>query len=304
MARTRARRARSSSDSPFNRLTGWLAERSTALFNELRPEGPAFRRAAGGLLWAGGIAGIAVALGTGVPRLQSAVARSAFNAHPDFVFLNVPEWMDHDLLEQLATRAVSDTTGSPLRQADLVTMRSELLATGWFDEIRQVRRLDEDRVLIDARFATRFAVIRDRDGDHLVDPTGRLLPESRPHGSFPEMTAVTGIDRSRPALPGRTWPGTDIIAALSLVRSLQQRPWRDQIASIDTSSYLTDGTIHLRTDLGATILWGSPPGEETVLELHAEDKLRILDHAFRDCGRIDCGFSGTWYFLHEGYMNR
>lgn len=276
----------------------------TRILASVRPEPGMLRRAAMGLLWAAGLTGLVVALGAGVPRLEQSVGRARWVAAHEYHFTLVPDWVDHALLESLARCAEEATSGDPLRQVDLVAIRDALLATGWFDRIRQVSRLDAHRIRVDGDFAIRFAAIQDADGEHVVDPGGKLLPESHRTAGGSGLIVITGAKATRPALPGRAWPGVEVEAALALLARLDAPPWRQQIAAIDVRAFREDGTLTIVTETGARIVWGSPPGRESSFEILAEDKIRILDRAVRDYGRIDCGFIGTWYFLREGYFSR
>jgi hypothetical protein len=85
---------------------------------------------------------------------------------------------------------------------------------------------------------------------------------------------------------------------------LAGKPWRTQIAAIEVGEFLTDGRIVVRTDLGARIIWGSAPGAERALEVTAPAKVRYLDDAFRNFGRIDTGRNAELHFYEQGYFAR
>lgn len=250
------------------------------------------------------LAGLAIGWVLALPRLEAAVARAAWPSAVDVRFLAVPNWVDDELLGELGGLVRDECPGDPLRQHDLVAAREMLLASGWFDRVDQVRRVAPETIEVDGRFAERAAVVRDGDVDLLVDPRGRLLPRSWPAGAAQGFVVIEGVRTPRPARIGDRWNSPELDAALEVLATIAPTPWCGQIARIDASAQRTDGTLTLRTDNGATIVWGAPPGDEAPLEIDAQEKLAILHRAWRDWGRVDCGYAGTWYFLREGYFSR
>ena len=113
---------------------------------------------------------------------------------------------------------------------------------------------------------------------------------------------ITNARFDRPQRPGLQWDGADVSAALRLLRHIAGKPWREQVASIDTSRYLTEEVLVIQTDLGASIIWGSAPGAETGLEVSAEGKLAYLDKAWQEFNRIDTGYDGELRFYEQGYF--
>jgi hypothetical protein len=256
--------------------------------------------------WVLGLAGLSTAWAIGVPKLEQAVAddiRAAGDVDDLTIeFSHRPQWARGDLLAMLDLTARRALTGNPLERTDLVAARHALLDSGWFDEIRQVRRDRADLVRIDAVFVEPAAVIRDDEGDHLVDPAGRLLPRTFPHDGAGAQLVIVGAHFDRPARPGVAWDGADVAAALRLLRLVDARAWRDQIGAIDVSRYLAEETIVIRTDIGARIIWGCAPGAESPLEVSADAKLAYLDRAFADFSRIDTGYAGEFRFYDRGYF--
>jgi hypothetical protein len=185
--------------------------------------------------------------------------------------------------------AQSNLRGDPLVRADLVAVRHNLLATGWFDSIDQVRRADEDVVEISATFVQPYTLIRDHAGDHLIDFRGKLLPKSYDRGARTQFhfITITGAHFDRPQSPGMQWEGADVAAGLKLAQVLDRQPWREQVREIDVSQCLKDGPIRLRTDAGCTIIWGGAPGEEPALEVLADGKIQRLNYLYERSGRID-----------------
>ena len=162
--------------------------------------------------------------------------------------------------------------------------------TGWFENIGQVRRVRAGLVEIEARFADPFAVIRDDGGDHLVDSRGRLMPKTFSAGAAEGFVVIVGARFERPGRPGQQWEGADVIAAMRLLRLVQDRPWREQVVEVDISRFMRESSVRLITDRGCTIVWGRAPGLETAGEVPAKRKLSYLDYHHEHYGHIDRGF--------------
>jgi hypothetical protein len=249
------------------------------------------RRCAVVVAWVAFLGALAAAWILGVPQLQARAAKQKRVDANEVVirFSNQPAWVKGDLADTLLRTAQTNVGGDPLIRDDLIAVRENLLATGWFNTIDQVRRVEEDVVEIAAQFVQPHTIIRDKAGDHLVDRSGKLLPKSYQPGakrSF-HFIAISGVRFDRPIRPGLQWEGTDVIAALRLLNILDSQRWRDQIAEIDVSGYLNDHPIKIRTTTGCTIVWGGAPGEEPALEVLAEGKLARLNFMYQKYGRID-----------------
>lgn len=247
------------------------------------------------------VCGLIAAWALGVPRLEAYASghlRSVGPAQPNgqeppfsVRFVSFPAWAHGDLEATLLQRAAALLAQDPLRRDDLVAVRESLLATGWFEQIDQVRRTREGLVEIDARFAEPVAVVRDKEArrDYLVDSRGRLLPGSFPAGEAAGLVVVIGVRASRPASAGRSWQGQDLEAALSVLRLLRPRPWADQVARIEVTHEAQE--LHLISDRGCTIIWGRPPGVPHAGEVTPTRKLQYLDYHHREYGHIDRSMS-------------
>lgn len=251
------------------------------------PEVPAVRSGARLSVWLGAIGLVVAAWIVGVPRLQAyaSLARRADAIQVRFV--DPPPWFRGDLASMLNRTALQNLSGDPLRRRDLVAIRQALLDTGWFDDIEQVRRVREDLVEVEARFVRPFAVIRDTEGDHLVDAMGKLLPKRYAFGENPNFIAIEGAYFPRPQRPGQVWEGADVAAGLTLIRRFNTHPWRGQLKSIDVAGCLKGAAIKLNTDAKSVIVWGGAPGGEEPLELLAEGKIQRLNFLYQNHGRID-----------------
>jgi hypothetical protein len=242
--------------------------------------------------WVLGAGGLAAAWVLGVPRLEAYASAQPWPDQVEVRYLDPPSWLEDDLQASLVLTAEEQIDPDPRNRQGLVVARQALLATGWFDEIVQVRRVNRGLVEIDARFARPFAVIRDaaETADHLVDPRARLLPRAFPVRQAGHYTAIVGAGFDRPSRPGEPWPGTDVTAALKVLKLIHGRPWRGQVAEINVAAYLREASISLVTDQGCIIRWGRAPGGELGGEVSAEQKLSYLDYHHQHYGHIDRGF--------------
>jgi hypothetical protein len=243
----------------------------------------------------------------GVPWLEQHVTAAAEPDALQIEFVDLPAWVDGDLLAKLELDVLRNIAADPLDQAGLVVARQALLNSGWFESVAQVRRVRNDLIQVRGTFVRPFAVIRDEDGDHLVDLHGRLLPLTYPReqsdaSGRPTVRhfVISGVHFERPLRAGMQWEGEDVTAALRLLRLIEDKPGLEQIDAIDTSRFFREGALLIRTDAGATMIWGSAPGDEAPGEITAARKISYLDEAYREYDRIDLGYAGEWEFLEKG----
>ena len=178
---------------------------------------------------------------------------------------------------------------SPFDREGLLRARDAVAASGWMSSVTQVRRSDHDEVIVEGTWAIPFALVRDADGDHLVDTRGRLLPRSYAAGKGPRLLRIEGVPAPRPSSFGSTWTGDEVTAALAMAAAFADRPWRQQVTAVVMDGWARDSTIRLRTDRGGEILWGCAPGREAVSEVPALQKLGALQLAFDRTGHIAGG---------------
>jgi hypothetical protein len=265
---------------------------SGAKLPRMRVDWRVVRRAAVAALWVAGLAGIAAGWMFGVPELEAHVSARHATAEGGPIqvrFRAQPAWMFPELQTQLSLTAATQIGRNVMDRNDLAAAREALLATGWFTQVRQVRRIGPTLIEVQATFLEPYALIRDREGDHLVDREARLIPFSYPAGTPPRTIVIIGARFDRPARAGQVWEGADVEAAMQLCRLIDAQPWREQVAGIDVTDALKRESIRLLTDRGTRIIWGRPPGEERSAEPPAGQKLSYLRHHFDQHGHIDRG---------------
>ena len=240
--------------------------------------------------WVLSIAGVITLWIMGVPRLQAYATQSQYESEIEIRFDERPAWIKDEIQATLMRTAGANLTGDPLRQDDLALIRVALLNTGWFRNITQVRRVNPTLIQISAEFAQPYAVVRDFEGDHLVDIDGRLMPRTFPIGGSAKLTPIVGSHYDKPLNPGQFWQGTDITAALDLLTYISEADWNKQVAAIDVANYSANQPMKIITDSGCEIIWGRGPGEAIAAEVTTEQKLAYLDYHYREYGHIDRGF--------------
>lgn len=229
-----------------------------------------------------------------VPKLEAYATEIAENeSEPiNITFTDRPIWVEGQIATMLEQTIMSRLSRDPLAREDLVAVREGLLNSGWFQMIHQVRRKSADEVVIDAVWMIPYAVVREDDGDHLIDPRGRLLPWVFTRGEAESFMVIEGNRFPGPNRPGMQWEGADIAAVLELQKLIDQQEWRDQVEAIDVTGQLRGDPMRLITDRGTHIIWGSPPGEEEPLEALVERKLAFLNHHYENHNHIDAGHDG------------
>lgn len=250
--------------------------------------------------WTTVLAAAAFGLAVGVPALRAEALSMRPEGPMRVVFVDRPAWMTDGDLSPLAELVDRPLSGSPMDRSGLAAAREALMASGWFEEIRQVRRTGTDEVSIEATWATPFAVVREDGYDYLVDMRGRLLPRCYKAGTAPRgFLRIEGSRQPRPSSYGTPWPGDDVSAAMALARLIDERPWRSQIAWIDLTGIPQDGCLRLKTTRGCSIKWGRAPGREGASEVPARQKLDYLAWLNDHSGRIDAGCEDQLDLLND-----
>ena len=259
---------------------------------------------------------IPVALTLGVPRLHARVSRT-ISAEPARVVIEWPvvpppagavagpatTWLSPDIragLQSLAESALQ-AEADPLGPGALAALADTLGRTGWFERLDRVRREPGRVVRVSGQWRIPAAVVRHNGLDHLIARGGELLPPTYLPGQsgqrviFGSSSAPPVVD-GQPAC-GHTWgaptPGTlsDVQAGVQLLGVLAGKTWRDQVAGVDVSAYVTQRRLVIVTNAGGRVVWGAAPSERPFGEANLEYKLWRLDEMNRRRGRIDAGFA-------------
>ena len=231
----------------------------------------------------------------GVPELKAYASERAAHDVPaakvEVEFIDAPAWVAGELQARLEMDVRTALNGTePFRQDDLIGVYNTLVHTGWFESIEQVRRRRVDLIEVTGVFVDPYAVVRQPDGDYLIDPYGYLLPRRFPAGTVDRFVVILGVRFPPPGRAGVQWEGADLIAALRLNQLIDEQPWRSQVTAINVTDHLQGRPMRLITDEGTRITWGSAPGEESGLEATVDRKLAYLNNFYHNYGHINGGY--------------
>lgn len=241
-------------------------------------------------IWVG--AGVTLAIlatvtfGWSIPSLRKN-AQAVAGERIEVAFLDAPSWMTPTDLAPIQDLVAREAGASAYNREGLERAQVALLASGWFDEVRQVRRIGSASLEVDAIFVDPVALVVDADGEHLLDSRARLLPRTYATGTAPNLTRILGVSLARPKQPGQVWGGADLLAGIEMAKLIGTQRWRAQVSAVDVSDFRTNQTLSLLTTKQCRLIWGRAPGREASAEVPAAQKLRYLDLLTNQYGRID-----------------
>ncbi|MCK4850127.1 MAG: hypothetical protein KAT11_02190, partial [Phycisphaerae bacterium] len=125
------------------------------------------------------------------------------------------------------------------------------------------------------------------DAQALVLP-GRLLPSSVAVDKYKSILGVT----SEPPEAGQVWDSPDLLAAVELLRLIQDRPFSREITAINVSNYngrqdVSKPHIVMLTDQRTVLNWGRAIGGEGRIEVDYHKKLQHLEGLFIENGSLN-----------------
>jgi hypothetical protein len=240
-----------------------------------------------------------VGVAVGVPRLQANLAAQAAASPAKAVFswpmsegrtelAWPPESVRHELLAD-AQREL-DRAPDPFNVEALRLVAESAAGSGWFEQIKAVRRERGGIVRIDGQWRSPAAVVR-RDHDYLIARKGEVLDLAYDRGASP-FKVIVGARQEAPKAAGRlvagqVWPGADVRAGLDLLALLSSRPWINQVAGVDVSDYSDKKQLTILTAAGNRIVWGGAPTDAIPGQVSSEVKLKRLDVLQHQFGAID-----------------
>ncbi len=213
------------------------------------------------------------------------------NNRPDarVLFIDLPE-----SLKSLALGAMDETVaehlGRPWTDDRLCRdIAVALDSVGWVQKVNYVRRTPDARILISCRYRTAVAMVQSGAEFKLIDGAAIRLPGSYRYD--PTWGLIQGVASPAPA-PGRSWPGSDLRAGLTVLAAIENEPFAEQITAVLVDNF--EGRkdplashLELATDrAGGRIRWGSAPGHE-LEENSLEQKVALLRENYRQTGRAD-----------------
>jgi hypothetical protein len=233
------------------------------------------------------------------PRMQQRLAARGA-ATPPTVVIDWPRsagaatsWLPAEEQDRLLAAAYweLERQADPFSSAGLRAVGEALSRTGWFEQIRRVQREPGNTIRLDAVWRTPTAVVRSGGVDYLIARSGELLPIAYQPERSP-LPALVGVRAEPPMVGGQLaygqpWAGADVRAGLEVLSMVNTRPWREQVAALDMTEYLSGRRIVLVTQWNGRAVWGGAPSDAVPGEVSAEMKLRRLDVLHRQFQRID-----------------
>lgn len=224
----------------------------------------------------------------GIGRLEAyLLGRPSFLAAPKVRLADVPAGLEERILA-----VIDPVVQVPWSAPDLCRDIGQALErSAWVKRVRQVRRYADGSVVVSADYRVPAALVQVGGDFYLVSDDGVRLPGR--YGYHASLVVVQGT-AALPPEAGQRWPGTDVGAALAIIRLLRDLPFFDQITGVlvDNCEGRRDKRephILLATaPSGNRIVWGSAPGRE-IEENFPEEKIQILLENYRQWGRIDAG---------------
>lgn len=209
-------------------------------------------------------------------------------------------WLPVNFQEQLTTKSQEqlNKTRDPFSPEPLAQLAAWLAATGWFDGAPTVRRDDKPGmygVVVEAEWRIPAAVVRYDGMDRLVSWKALPMPPVGPSpnsgdlviigvASGPQIGDDGAIDFNQP------WSADELTAALELLSTVMQQPWKDQVAAIEVQEYIRHQKVTLVTTYGTRVVWGGRPSRPLIGEASTQAKLSNIATLVRDTKRIDGGY--------------
>ncbi|MEM1445804.1 MAG: hypothetical protein AAGF84_07110 [Planctomycetota bacterium] len=248
-----------------------------------------------------GIAALIVGTGVAWTTGQSALIgyaqdhRSLPVTPADVTLLDAPPWIAGGKIEQrLRDAAAQRIKADPFDGRGLQDAAAMLTLDPWVAEVQQVRRTPTG-VVVEAEYRQPLAMVKARDGYHIVDTEGvRLAGPAYWQALEPAgLPLITNVTVAPPGELGLPWEGAEIEAGVELVKLLQDEPFAPQITAYDVGQRdprTNKLCLVLQTD-GGGVIWGRPPGDAwAVAEVSTQEKVQRLRRiAETYMGRIDMG---------------
>jgi len=209
--------------------------------------------------------------------------------------IEAPAWLGESRVSEIERAIATIVKTNPLDRASLNEAAAMLADNAWVERVRRITRAYDGQVDAHLTYREPVALVGARDGFHLVDREARRLPGVYPYEQVRTLglPAITGVQAAPPA-EGEPWQGEDVRAGLKLAMLLERSPWADQVRAVDVANHAGRADrsyphLSIITPEG-TVRWGRTPGEESIYEPPAEEKLAMLERiadSYR--GSIDAG---------------
>jgi hypothetical protein len=238
--------------------------------------------------------------------------RLAFDDQPPRVVISDrPVWMSDFLAAQIEAIARPKTPYSAFNHQLLVDTAAKLQSdpriSPWIKQIRQLRRAYDQRpgdtLVLDCDFRTPTALVQYGDGFWLVDGEGVRLPDKYTAEQIPHIVCgrdakvsirvIQGVQEPPPLQGGMNWAGNDLRAGLDMVKLLFDKPYAQEILTVDVSNFAgrvnpSKSQIVLVTRRQTQVRWGRPVNaRDYFIEVPTAQKLDYMQRIFAEYVHID-----------------
>jgi len=235
-----------------------------------------------------------------------------------------PAWMSDRVASRILDAVQPRRPRSALDQALLKEITAALESNPWVKGVKQVRRTygrsAGDTIEIACDYRAPMALVSVVKGGRngrprrpqewlssvreyiMVDCEGYRLPESFPGPDAPpimlaedglvNLRIIDGVAADPPDRPGGKWPGEDLQAGLNMAGFLYGREIAQDLHRIFVGNFAgrvstRSAQLVLVTKYNSEIRWGEPVNVAFHAELDPLQKLKQLEAARRQFGRID-----------------
>ncbi|MEZ6064803.1 MAG: hypothetical protein R3B90_03635 [Planctomycetaceae bacterium] len=218
--------------------------------------------------------------------------------------VHLPEghaWLPADIAQRVVARVVTAVDHEPsLLDRNLAReVAAAIEAEPWVAEVRRVSINRDRTITIDVDYRRPVALVECPHGVVPVDATGCVLPlNDIPLSSVVELPVVRTAEHGPRGLPGETWGDDRVVSAARLAEVMlqvdsthsNQTRWQwlglREIRLPFASREQATAPFELVTTGGSRLLWGTPPGTDS-LEPSTDIKLARLEFYLQQCGGFE-----------------
>lgn len=249
------------------------------------------------MFWGVGVAALTVGVYFGRIWLSDQVAHNNYSqAIPYVVFIDAPVWRPASFDRQVQRIVATRVSPDPLKRESLAKAAELIGRSPWIEKVDGLVRCYGGRIELHATYREPAALVRARDGYHIIDRNCTRLPGVYSLEQLSELglPTIEGVIDAAPPSEGSTWSGGDVRAGLELALLIGVQDFADQVCAIDVGNY--DGRLDNSAPQIAfwtkhgMVRWGCPIGEENFGEPSPERKLyNLYSIAKRYHGAVDAG---------------
>lgn len=275
------------------------------------------------------LAGLFVVIIPAIPTLWPSVSqRAKFKMSPDRIDITTTEpggqptadqtahrvttrWKPHEIVQQVALQYPQWKDRSLLDTTLVAELAQAFAQHPWIASVDRVEKTRQGRIIIQVTYRTPAAVVETHRGLSVVDASGNLLPNDLLTKDYDQLPHLRGIQSIPNGPAGTPWGDPLVVAGAKLCQALMPQGTIDShwsrygldaviapIPNRDTADIHSEPPVfELRTQGGRRIVWGHPPGEDS-LEPTASQKLDRLDEYIRQKSSLELP-EGTYIELRD-----